>query len=226
MKALFGRASTRPDAWRPRALPPTKLGAAYPSYADCAVPQRVADASRVRRAERPVTVATERNQIAAKEARRGRGRWPVSTWCSPGQVRVLCGPRWPEVRSCRDATTRRSSRWWIETQRLTRTGEPARSTHRLVLRVRPRDTIGDPTQRMSRWPTRSGRRRQVAFLDARNLYALGRARALQHPLRGRTGAGSGSVRERPGGRGQATLASRGIPSDPPLLPPPGGIESR
>lgn len=77
MRALFGegrhpdrdvmlKAGTAPAA--------TKLGAAYPSYADLApYPQRIAAAVEEfsDRNGRPPS-ATERNQIAAKEARRGR----------------------------------------------------------------------------------------------------------------------------------------------------------
>jgi len=77
MKALFGE-GRHPDrdAMLAAGHSPaeTKLGAAYPSYADLApYQQRVADAvaAFAEQHGRPPS-ATERNQIAAKEARRGR----------------------------------------------------------------------------------------------------------------------------------------------------------
>jgi len=77
MRALFGQ-GRHPDAEAMLAAGAparaTKLGAAYPTYAELApYPQRVADAVEAFTTDhdRPPSAA-ERNQIAAKEARRGR----------------------------------------------------------------------------------------------------------------------------------------------------------
>jgi len=201
MKALFGK-GRHPDrdamlaSGQPESA--TRLGAAYPSYADLApYAERVADGvaafeSQYDRSPSP----TERNKIAAKEARRGRravaGFDMVFTPVKSASL--LWGLGGPEVREAvedahHEAVT--SAMGWIETH-----ASYTRSGHGGAAQV---DAIGLVAAAFDHRESRSGDpdlHTHVAVankvcgvdgkwrsLDARSLYALGVAASERYNTR-------------------------------------------
>jgi conjugative relaxase-like TrwC/TraI family protein len=201
MKALFGEGKHPDrDAMEAAGHSPadTKLGAAYPSYADLApYPQRVADAvaafaDQNGRSPSP----TERNQIAAKEARRGRravaGFDMVFTPVKSGSLLWALGG--PEVRQLVEDAHHEavsSAIGWIERHAAyTRTGHGGTAqidaTGLVCAAFDHRDSrSGDPDLHTHVAVANKvcGVDGKWRSLDARNLYALGVAASERYNTR-------------------------------------------
>ncbi|HET7415614.1 MAG TPA: MobF family relaxase [Arthrobacter sp.] len=201
MRALFGRGRhPNADALLADGAPvaATKLGAGYPSYADLApYPQRVADAIAAFTTDhdrRPS--ATERNFIAAKEARRSRravaGFDMVFTPVKSASLLWALGG--PEVRQEVENAHRealRSALGWIEEHAAyTRTGHGGRAqidaTGLVCAAFDHRDSrSGDPDLHTHVAVANKvcGVDGEWRSLDARNLYALGVAASERYNTR-------------------------------------------
>jgi TrwC relaxase len=201
MRALFGQ-GLHPDAEAMRAAGAparaTKLGAAYPTYAELApYAQRVADAVEAFATDhgRPPSAA-ERNQLAAKEARRGRravaGFDMVFTPVKSASVLWALGG--PQVRAAvEDAHHEavRSALAWVETHAAyTRAGHAGAAqidaTGLVAAAFDHRDSrTGDPD--LHTHVAVANKVRGVdgkwRSLDARNLYAVGVAASERYNTR-------------------------------------------